>query len=174
LLGLDRRLAAILEGGSSPRDAAERLALAGLCRGYKRRPAMAARLYAEAFAAAPTLAEARGSRHRYDAARSAALAAAGKGEDVAKLDDKERTRLRKQALDWLRADLVLRARQLETGNPADRTAVQKAMRDWQKDTDLAGVRDQAALAKLPPAERQAWAGFWAEVAELLKKPGGRE
>jgi len=51
---------------------------------------------------------------------SAALAAAGQGEDAAKLDDKERTRLRKQALDWLRADLALRRKQ-PPPRPADRS-----------------------------------------------------
>ena len=42
--------------------------------------------------------------HRYCAACYAALAGTGQGEDAVKLDAKEQTRLRKQALDWLRAD----------------------------------------------------------------------
>ena len=46
------------------------------------------------------------TQDRYDAACSAALAAAGQGVDSANLDDQERTRLRKQALHWLRADLA--------------------------------------------------------------------
>jgi hypothetical protein len=98
-----------------------------------------------------------------------ALAAAGRGEDAAKLDDKERRRLRKQALDWLRADLALYARQPATGKPADRAAVQQALRHWQADPDLAGIRDAAALARLPAEERTAFARLWADVAELLKK-----
>ena len=52
----------------------------------RRRP-----LLRPAFAADPNLADDPGSRHRYNAACSAALAAAGQGEDAAKLDDK-RTR----------------------------------------------------------------------------------
>ena len=106
--------------------------------------------------------------HRYNAACFAALAAAGQGEDAAKLDDKERTRLRKQALDWLRADLALRGKQLETGKPADRAEVQQALRHWQQDTDLAGIRDAAALAKLPAEEQKAFTQLWADVAALLK------
>jgi len=47
------------------------------------------------------------------AARAAALAAARKGEDAAKLDTKEQARLRQQALDWLRADLALHTKQAE-------------------------------------------------------------
>jgi hypothetical protein len=68
--------------------------------------------------------------HRYNAACAAALAAAGQGEDATKLDNQERVRLRKQALDWLRADLTLRTKQLEGGPPADRAAAQQALRHW--------------------------------------------
>jgi DNA-directed RNA polymerase specialized sigma24 family protein len=99
----------------------------------------------------------------------AALAAAGQGEDAAKLDDKERARLRKQALDWLRADLAAYAKLLETGPPPARALVQRQMRHWQKDSDLAGIRAAAALAKLPPAERTAFTQLWSDAASLLKK-----
>jgi tetratricopeptide (TPR) repeat protein len=105
----------------------------------------------------------------YDAARSAALAAAGQGKGAAKLDGAERARLRKQASDWLRADLVLRSRQLQTGKPADRAAVQQALRHWQQDSDLAGIRDKAALDKLPAEEQKAFAQLWADVGVTLRK-----
>jgi hypothetical protein len=96
------------------------------------------------------------------------LAACGQGEDAAKLEA-ARTKLRRQALAWLRADLALRARQLETGKPADRAAARQALRHWQQDPDLAGLRDAAALAKLPADEPKAFAQLWADVAALLKK-----
>jgi tetratricopeptide (TPR) repeat protein len=38
---------------------------------------------------------------------------------------------------------------------------------WQSDPALAGVRDGAALTKLPDAERQQWQRLWADVAALL-------
>ena len=41
--------------------------------------------------------------------------AAGKGEDAAKTDEKERGRWRKQALDWLRAALNLWAKKIDDG-----------------------------------------------------------
>ena len=113
--------------------------------------------------------QSRPSSHRYNAARAAALAAAGQSQGEPPLDDKERARLRKQALDWLRADLALRTGQLESGQPAARTAVQKTMKQWQEDTDLAGVRDAAALAKLPAKERAAFTTLWADVAALVKQ-----
>lgn len=117
----------------------------------------------------PKLADDLGAGHRYDAAGLAALSAAGRGEDAGELGDPERARLRKLALDWLRADLALRTKQLESGTPADRAAARQALRHWQQDADLAGVRDAAALTKLPADEREAFAQLWADVAALLNK-----
>jgi hypothetical protein len=94
---------------------------------------------------------------------------AGRGEDAARLDDPERSRLRKRALDWLRADLDLRGKQQEGDKPADHTEAQQALRYWQKDADLAGIRDKAALAKLPEEEQKAFAQLWADVAATLQK-----
>jgi hypothetical protein len=136
--------------------------------GLKKKPAAAAGFMAQAFTADAELADNLRAGHRYAAAYYAARAAAGQG-DAAKLSDKERARLRKQALEWLRADLAMRTRQLETGKPADRAAVRQALRHWQKDGDLAGLRDKAALAKLPAEERGAFTSLWSDVAALLKK-----
>ena len=40
---------------------------------------------------------------------------------------------------------------------------------WQNDGDLAGIRDEAALAKLPEAERKEWQGLWGDVKALLER-----
>jgi hypothetical protein len=80
-----------------------------------------------------------------------------------------RLRLRKQALDWLRADLASRAKQLQAANPNGRAAVERTMQDWQKDADLAGVRDPEARAKLPEAERNEWDALWAEVQDNIER-----
>jgi hypothetical protein len=156
------------EGKDRPAGAVERLEFAGLCQATKRYAA-AARLYADAFAADPKLVEEMRAGRRYNAACAAALAAAGLGTDAAKLDDKDRARLREQALGWLRADLARWEKQAVSGTPQARVAVQKTLHRWQQDADLAGVRDAAALAKLPEAERAEWQKLWAEVAALLKK-----
>src|SRR5262245_60170111 len=92
---------------------------------------------------------------------------AGGGEDASQLDDAERARLRRQALGWLRADVALHKKRLETGKPADRAAVRDALREWQDDPDLAGIRDSAAVAALPAEDRIAIGALWAEVAALL-------
>jgi serine/threonine protein kinase/tetratricopeptide (TPR) repeat protein len=160
MLALDARLPALLRGAKPPPDAGEQLTLARLCRDYGR-PYAAARLYAAAFAARPALADDLGSRNRYDAACTAARAAADRGAGAARLSETERAALRRQALDWLRADLALMARQ----RPG-RKSVAEALAPWQTDAALAGVRDEAPLEQLPGGERQEWQRFWAQVAAV--------
>jgi tetratricopeptide (TPR) repeat protein len=167
MLALEPRLPAVLAVKDRPASAAECLDFAALCRS-KKQYAAAARFYADAFAADPKLADDLGAFHRY-AACLAALAAAGKGTDAPQPDAKERARLRRQALDWLRADLALWAKQLEQNTPPMQAEVQRILRHWQQDPDLVGVRDAAALTKLPEAERADWQKLWADVAALLKK-----
>jgi serine/threonine-protein kinase len=160
-------LPAFLEGKYQPRDNDEQVAMLGACQFQGLRHAVAC-LYADAFSADPKLAADLEAGHRYRAARAAALASGGQGKDAQRLDDQERARLRQQALDWLRADLAACAR------ATDRALVQKTLRHWQQDADLAGVRGPEALAQLPPAERAGWAQLWAEAADLLQKTGGRK
>jgi hypothetical protein len=45
----------------------------------------------------------------------------------------------------------------------------RTLNRWQRDSDLAGIRDQAALDKLPADEKKAFAQLWADVAALLNK-----
>jgi superkiller protein 3 len=170
LLKLEERLPRVLRGEDQPVSAQEGLELVTLCQ-HRRLHSAAVRFAAAAFAAEPKLADDRSAGPRYHAACSAALAGAGQGED-APADEKVRTRLRKQALDWLRADLAAWTRQLESGPPADRAAAQKMLRHWQQDSDLAGIRDRAALAKVPEDERAALSQLWADVAALLQKAEG--
>jgi tetratricopeptide (TPR) repeat protein len=167
---LDAKLLKVLHGQAQPADASERVALAWLCQQYKKRYAAAARFYAEAFADQPKLADDLRTSHRYNAACAAALAGCRQGEDAAKLDDAERLRLRRQALDWLRADLAAWGQLLDREPEKTRAAVQKTLRLWQQDADFAGVRGEA-LAKLHEAERQSWRLLWEDVEQTLKKAG---
>jgi Tfp pilus assembly protein PilF len=169
LVALDRKLATVLKGQSQPAEAAECLAFAQLCFLYKKLPRAAARFCADAFAAEPNLAADLRSGHRYHAACAAALAAAGQGEDAGKLTEEERAHLRRQALDWLRADLAAWAKVLEPAKPEARTTLRQKLQHWQKGPDLAGLRDKAALDKLPAAERDDWQRLWADVDALLQR-----
>jgi tetratricopeptide (TPR) repeat protein/tRNA A-37 threonylcarbamoyl transferase component Bud32 len=166
---LDTRLPAILNGEVKAADAAEQLALAELCVQYKQRYAAAARFFADAFAANSKLADDMERQQRYNAACAAALAAAGQGADAGKLEGKERARLRQQALTWLRADLTAWTKVAEKGPAGAKAVVRQTLAHWQKDPDLAGVRDKTCMAKLPQDERQAWQQLWADVDTLLKQ-----
>jgi hypothetical protein len=169
LLDLEDKLLAILHGEGHPADAAEGLALAHLCLQHKQLYAASARFYSWAFADQPRLAQDLRAGHRYNAACAAPLAASGQGKDADKLDDRERARLRKQALTWLRADLAAWGKDLDKDTPQARLVVRQNMQHWQKDPDLAAVRSKEALAKLPEAERKQWQQLWSDVATLLQR-----
>jgi serine/threonine-protein kinase len=152
---------------AKPRDAADRLALASFCQQpYQQRYAAAARLYAEAFADQPKLAEEWRLQPRYSAARAGVLAAAGQGRDAAALAAADKARLRSQALAWLRADLTALAALADRDGAGGRAEVARILADWHADPDLAGVRDPAALAKLPAEVRKAWQKLWADSRSL--------
>jgi serine/threonine-protein kinase len=162
------KLTAYRNGGYSPANNEERLALVGWCQ-IKKLHHTVAGLYAAAFTADAKLADDVGADHRYSAASHAALAAAGQGEDAAPLDAAARAKLRGQALDWLNADLAAWSRLLASGSPQARTAIVKSLSHWQKDANLAGLRDKEALAKLSAQEQMAFAQLWANVSALLQK-----
>ncbi len=183
-------LAGFLRGNHQPRDNDERLALVGICE-FRGNHHAAARLFADAFAADPTVVteltrecrtrallgdkqpvgriEELSSECRYPAARAAALAAFGPGEGAAKLSAAEQAQWRKQAREWLRADLAMWAQIRESGSRAACALVGKVLAHWESDPDLTGLRDPAALEKLPPAERQEWLELWRDVASVANR-----
>jgi hypothetical protein len=75
---------------------------------------------------------------------------------------------------WLRADPAAWGQALAKGpaqakEPARAKVVRITLTRWQKDADLAGVRDEKELAKLPAEEQQAWRKLWADVDALLRQ-----
>src|SRR5205085_1807105 len=108
------------KGDVVPAGPTECIELAKLCV-LKRLHGAAARFYADAFAPQPKLAENPRLAHRYNAACSAALAGCGKGQDADSLNDRERARLRQQALNSLRAELMAWRQLLEKGPVNDRS-----------------------------------------------------
>jgi hypothetical protein len=170
LAALDARLVKLRSAEGRPANPDEGLQLASLCAGYKRLYATAAAWYADAFAADPKAADDIKASHRYDAACAAAQAGCGRGSDVDKLTEAQRARLRNQAAEWLRADLQVNQKLLQDSNEQERTLAHERLENWQRDPDLCDVRDLAAIAKLPPAERAAWVQLWADVEILLQAP----
>jgi eukaryotic-like serine/threonine-protein kinase len=104
---------------------------------------------------------------RYLAARCAALAGCGLGKDAADLSAVERTRWRKQARDWLRADLAAWTETLDSDAPMARDLAKKMLTLWQTDPDLAGIRELIALDKFSPGERQECVSLWNAVSAAL-------
>jgi serine/threonine-protein kinase len=182
-------LQAFLQGKHQPQDADERLALLAICQ-VQGLYGACARLYADAFAADSGLAEAstaeclrraeleklRNDRinvlktePRFLAARCAALAGCGLGEDGPKLNDAERTRWRTQACEWLRADLAVWAKTLESDSEASRDLAKEMLTLWLVEPDLARLRESGALVNLTVAEREEWTLLWGEVRRALEK-----
>jgi serine/threonine-protein kinase len=164
-IDLDQKSSAILKGEAKAKNPSELLRLGRFCLAQKKQPAAAARLYAYAFAAESALADDLDAGDCYAAARAAALAGCGQGRDAPAVDEKGRAGWRQRALEWLRADLKLWEKQAAD----DPAAVREALARWQKDPALAGLRDDAALARLPEAERAAWRALWADVAALREQ-----
>ena len=170
LIAMDARLPAILAGNDPPRDG-ERLTLADLCF-KKKRYVSSTRFFGEAFAADPAPADDPRKAYRFNAACAAVLAGLGRGIDDPSADEASRPKLREKALGWLRAERTGWAKLVESGGDPDRKEANQALAGWKINPDLAGIRDEAALANLPNPEREAFRAFWAEVETLRKKAGG--
>jgi tetratricopeptide (TPR) repeat protein len=169
LIPFESGLPALLAGKGPPESAVARRALAEWCLKYRRLTATAASFYESALTAEPALAADPEAVPRFHAARAAALAGCGVGEDTTKLDDQRKTALRRQALGWLTAEYTVWAERHRRGKPGDRTAAATAVRAWLQSEDLAGVRDARVLTKLPPDEQRAWQALWADVAALAAR-----
>jgi eukaryotic-like serine/threonine-protein kinase len=182
-------LPAFLDGKHQPQDADERLALLAICQ-VQGLYGACAQLYADAFAADPGFAEASTAdclrraalekeRHdrinvlktgpRYLAGRCAALAGCGLSEDGPKLNDAERTRWRRQAREWLRAELTTWAKTLGSNSEASRELAKEMLTLWLVEPDLARLREAGPLQLLAPEERKEWTLFWSEVRLALRE-----
>jgi serine/threonine-protein kinase len=164
----ETHLPAVIRGERKPKDPAERIVFAEMAYMTKKFGA-SARLYAESFGSDAKLAEDPKTGNRYDAARAAALAGAGKGQDDPKPDDAARFKLRGQALDWLKAELIAWSKAVDSGDAGARRVVVRRLRRWKSDRDLASVRDRNAIEKLPADEQQAWKALWKDVDALLER-----
>jgi tetratricopeptide (TPR) repeat protein len=146
------KLPAVAEGKEKPTDAAEAALLAEVA-ATRDEPALSARLWRQAL-------EDKKERENLYIAACAALRT---GE----------AKWRQQALTWLREDLARRAEQLDRRVPGAVEDVRQSLRQWRRERCLESVRAPAALVELPAAERKAWAGFWGDVAALIRRADER-
>jgi tetratricopeptide (TPR) repeat protein/tRNA A-37 threonylcarbamoyl transferase component Bud32 len=165
-LEAEDKLKAFVAGKIVPAAPATLVQMAALAQQpYNRLYLTSTRLYCDAFARQPALARA----HGYNAACAAALAGRGLGKDVARPDDLSTAELRYCGLCWLHDDLYLYANLLPRLPTANVQRLRQTLLHWQKEPDLADVRDPAALSKLPEAEQVAWLNLWAQVDALLRR-----
>ena len=153
-------LDAFTRGTYWPTTDEERFALIGTSEAQGRSHA-AARLFVEAFAKDPALAQDLSIQFRYRAACAAALCGGGYASDGRSISPEERSAWRARSLKWLREELAA----LRVGaTPSFRASLLSL---WLNDRELLGVRDPAFLAKLPESERAAFTALWAEVNAAL-------
>jgi hypothetical protein len=182
-LRLEPRLPAVLRGEEKPKDAAETMLYARMCKGLHRYAA-SVRFAEEAFAEDPSLIKKPDGGGIY-AAASAVLGGCGPGKDDPPLDEEVWARLRGRTLKWLREDLAESKTLLEKGLDLDPgsqgrslskadalSRLRRSLENRKTSRDLRGVRDPERLAKLPEAERREWQAVWAEVDALIVKAGG--
>jgi hypothetical protein len=103
---------------------------------------------------------------------AAALAGCGKGKDDPLPDDAARAKLRRQARAWLEAEFAAWTKLLGDGTAESKTKVAANLRHWKEDSDLAGIRDEKELAKLPEEERAELKRLSDGVDALLIKVNG--
>ena len=158
--------AAFLQEEYEPQENVERLALVGECR-FRNLNCAAAKLYADAFAADPTLTEDARCRHRYNAACAAALAGAGVGDDAEKLSETDKAAWRKQSCKWLTSELESMARRMQSAPTENRDPSIWLLKQWQNNPAFSSLRDASALEKMSPDERQECTTLWTAVANLI-------
>ena len=105
----------------------------------------------------PQLAEDRQTDHRYQAARAAVLAAAGQGKDDPAPTDTEKLELRKQALQWLTAELDASTALLETLPAEQRPEILRGLGHWRGDKALVSVLEP--FESLSAEERKQWSAL---------------
>ncbi len=164
---MEERLPAILDG-SEKIDALPDLALVAEIAYQRELYGASARLRKQLLDSAPAAASNLAAFVRFNAACSAARVGTGQGKDAATLNEAARATWRRQALDWLKADLVA------WQSLALPTQLGPYLGQCLADVDLAALREEAGLAKLPQEERDAWESYWADVrAALVRAKGGR-
>ncbi|MFO0966018.1 MAG: tetratricopeptide repeat protein [Gemmataceae bacterium] len=164
LMKVDQVLPAFLRGDARAAESLPKTTLALITAAKHKRYLAAYRLYVDAFAAQPALAENLIAGCRAHAAGAAIRAATGDAEKDAKLDDAERARLRAQALAWLSAELDAWKRASPLVPAPEKGMARFRVRRWLVEADLAKVRDPEALKSLPALERDAWTKLWKDVA----------
>ena len=152
----------LVSGEEKPSSNPDRLALARLC-ADRGRHAAAVRLWSEAFATEPALAEDTATWLRFSAASSALLVGLGEAKDEPPPDEGGRSKSLRLALDWLKADVAAYARRAAEGGPRERAAAYDALDYWFYGPGVMRLYFPEDLARLPRPERDDSRALWDDV-----------
>ena len=172
LVKLDREVPDVLRGDIKPASLKEWKPYVDVCRD-KKSYANAFYLWKKVYLQYPVLA----FNHpkwatRLSAAIDAVMATGNQDHDASTITDADRMAMRKQAYEWLCADLGSWNKCLQKKQPDDTLALANVLAQWEKNPGLADVRDKKNLTKLSDAERESWQKLWAEVEQLRKQADG--
>ena len=104
---------------------------------------------------------------RYKAACAALRAVDGKKEE--RVPSAQHPELRRQARDWLQADLTCWQWMVKTDLSCHRDRVHARLRFWSNDPRLACIRNPERLRELYPDEQLVFERFWRDVKVLYDR-----
>jgi serine/threonine protein kinase/tetratricopeptide (TPR) repeat protein len=168
LLALDKQIQAFRDTGTLPKAAKDVFALADVARRYKQHHNMAVTLYSRIFTPEAEPIEELIGDHRFRAALSAVLTAAGKAADLPKGSPGQKSQRRDQALRWLRAELEHCTKASMAGKSEDTPRLIDRIARWMTAKELESVRDPNALAALPADEQMPWRDLWDDANLFVK------
>jgi hypothetical protein len=109
----------------------------------------------------------RETSNRYNAALAAARAGCGPSDDASELTPDQRAALRTQALEWLRAGLVVFRKQAASTVWPEKLATDFHLRLWLVESALARDRPGSTQLDLPTTERAARDELWRDVQDAI-------
>jgi serine/threonine protein kinase/Flp pilus assembly protein TadD len=167
LVNLDREIPDVIKGEVQPQIAQQWEEYIGVCK-KKKDYASAVQLWKRFLSKYPTDAK---EGRRFHASWDAALALC-QDQNAGAIKDASNIALRKQAYEWLHADLDSWSKQFDK-RQLDLVPVQAdILAHWQKNRNLACLRDEEHLDKFPEVERKSWQKLWADVENLRKQADG--
>jgi tetratricopeptide (TPR) repeat protein len=171
-LKLEERLKAVVPKVDDLRDE-DLAAMAGLCKkkGLNR---LSSDLYRKALDASRKQASPPGPDLFFEAACASCLTSNSQGDMAGAFNDKERSIYRRRALDWLGKGLDEVSEGLGDRQAVMSGQIVQSLRGLQLTPDLACIRDEAELAKLPSEERAVVRSLWERLATVLSRVGSEQ